>query len=82
MADQDPPSGPQVASSPPQATGRKGNLERPSHGDGLSHSPLGSPPHLPAPPRPSPPSHPHPQPDLMKSVAMVKYQPLFSSIGI
>lgn len=51
---------------------------------GSATSPLGSRPHLPRPPPPlpSPPSHPHPQPDLMKSVAMVKYQHLFSSIGI
>lgn len=49
---------------------------------GSAISALGSRPHLPPNPRPSPPSHPHPQPDLMKSVAMVKYQHLFSSIGI
>lgn len=65
-------------SSPSLASGKERNVGSPCHEDGLSHLFPGFQT------TPLPPCHfaPRSQPYLMKSVAMVKYQPLFSSIGI
>lgn len=74
-----PPSCPQRVLSPPHPwpMARRGTWGALTMEMG-SASPLGSRPHL----SPLPFCAPTSQADLMKSVAMVKYQPLFSSIGI